>query len=181
MSQYHDRGIGLIKEPFEIVSNIARVIRPDLPDEMIEEAVVIRSHRFRQCVVRPEDSVIAVLRQLKAQGYGLCLISNADVIDIMGWSDSPLSEYFDRVLFSCEIGLAKPDPAIYHRAMDDMQVKPEDSVFVGDGGSDELAGARRVGMTTVLTTQYRWQKDAVIHKLRQDADYIIHDLEELLK
>ena len=49
-------------------------------------------------------------------------------------------------MFSCEAGLAKPDPEIYRKAMRELGVEAETTVYVGDGGDDELAGAQRAGL-----------------------------------
>lgn len=180
MSQYHDRGIGLVNKPFEIVSDIARTIDPELSDEAIEGAVAVRIHRFHHCVTHPEREVVEVLKQLKSAGLRLGLISNADVIDIMGWPESPLCKLFESVTFSCEVGVAKPDRRIYELAMAKMKVTAKDCVFVGDGGSDELAGAKALGMSTVLTTQYRWQTDLALNVVKKDADATIRHLREMM-
>jgi len=57
-------------------------------------------------------------------------------------------------VFSCEVGLAKPDPAIYHLAAARLGVEPAECLFVGDGGSDELSGAGAAAMTPVLLTRH---------------------------
>lgn len=53
-------------------------------------------------------------------------------------------------VFSCSVGLRKPDPRIYLLACEELGVEPAEALFVGDGDNDELAGAERVGMTAVL-------------------------------
>jgi putative hydrolase of the HAD superfamily len=57
---------------------------------------------------------------------------------------------FDAEVFSCSVGLRKPDPRIYLLACDQLGVEPQETMFVGDGANDELAGAERVGITAVL-------------------------------
>lgn len=61
--------------------------------------------------------------------------------------------------------MAKPDPAIYRRALDDLGVMPSQVAFVGDGGSDELAGAAAVGMRSFCAMWFlnRWP---VVHRSR---------------
>jgi FMN phosphatase YigB (HAD superfamily) len=46
----------------------------------------------------------------------------------------------------------KPEPEIYRLAMRNLSVGPADCIFVGDGGSEELRGARDLGITTVMIT-----------------------------
>ena len=53
-------------------------------------------------------------------------------------------------LVSCEIGALKPDPVTYATVLDGLGVEAADAVFVGNGGSDELAGARRAGFGRVV-------------------------------
>jgi putative hydrolase of the HAD superfamily len=95
-----------------------------------------------------------VLDMLRADGQPLALISNATSDTAEAWPHSPLAARFDVVVFSCDVGLAKPDPAIYRAAADRLGADPTECVFVGDGADDELAGAAAVGMTTLRTTQF---------------------------
>jgi putative hydrolase of the HAD superfamily len=44
----------------------------------------------------------------------------------------------------------KPDPRIYYMATEQLGVQPEDCLYVGDGASQELPGAAKVGMNPVL-------------------------------
>ena len=66
------------------------------------------------------------------------------------WPETPFHGLFDAEVFSCTVGLRKPDPRIYLLACEQLGVDPEDATFVGDGANDELAGAERVGMTAIL-------------------------------
>lgn len=52
---------------------------------------------------------------------------------------------FDTSIFSFEVGMAKPDPAIYHYILDLMQVKPEEAIFLDDFERNILA-ANQVGI-----------------------------------
>ena len=88
----------------------------------------------------------------------LCLISNADIIDRAYWTMSPLACIFDEAIFSCDIGILKPDKKIYDYAMRCLNVKSNESIFIGDGGSDELNGAKRAEMKTVFTEYFGKEK-----------------------
>lgn len=110
--------------------------------EMYEERVAEKIAAFRD--IDPE--VFELLRQLKQNGMKLALISNCSEEEVHGWADSGLAPYFDEIVFSYRVGMAKPDPAIYKLACLKLGVRPEQCVFVGDGGSDELNGASRAGM-----------------------------------
>ena len=61
---------------------------------------------------------------------------------------------FDRfrgIVVSGDELLTKPDPAIYHRALDRFGLRAEDTLFIDDR-ADNIAGARSVGMEAVLFT-----------------------------
>src|SRR6185312_3890966 len=61
----------------------------------------------------------------------------------------PVADLLDARVFSVEVGFCKPDPRIYWAACEELGVRPEECVYVGDGGSRELSGAAAVGMTAV--------------------------------
>jgi len=91
-----------------------------------------------------------MLDGLRETGWRLALVSNASrysesVLDTMG-----LRARFDAIVLSCYLGVLKPDPAIYLAAAKALSTEPGQCAFVGDGGDNELAGARGVGMRTVL-------------------------------
>ncbi len=60
-----------------------------------------------------------------------------------------LEELVDFVLISEEFGAAKPDPGIYHAAVERLGVAHEDVVFVGDTAEFDMAGAHAAGLRTI--------------------------------
>ena len=75
-------------------------------------------------------------------------VCSEDVPEI--WDETPFRGLFDSTVFSCAVGLRKPDPRIYRLACEELEVEPAEALFVGDGANDELAGAEAVGMRAVL-------------------------------
>jgi putative hydrolase of the HAD superfamily len=61
----------------------------------------------------------------------------------------PVGPLLDARAFSVHVGACKPHPAMYLTACERLRVRPEECLFVGDGGSRELTGAAAVGMTVV--------------------------------
>ena len=68
---------------------------------------------------------------------------------------SPLYPLFDAAMISYEQGLLKPDPEIYRQALQALGTKAEECLYVGDGGSHELDGARSLGMQAIQCTWFR--------------------------
>jgi len=146
------RVAGEERDPYRIVERLARAIDPSITDETLRKAVEVRTARFRHSLSRVPPANVETLRRLRAAGFRLGLISNADVMEVATWADSPLAGLFDVEVFSCLAGCVKPEPAIFARCLDALDVAAEESIFVGDGSSDELVGAKSVGMTTVLVS-----------------------------
>ncbi|WJH36620.1 HAD family hydrolase [Paenibacillus sp. CC-CFT747] len=92
------------------------------------------------------EEIVDMLEGLKAKGLRLALISNCTEEEVRAWPASRIASYFDEILFSYEEGCAKPDRRIYERVCSRLQVRAEECLFVGDGGSNELDGAVQSGM-----------------------------------
>ena len=98
----------------------------------------------------PRDGVLETLAAIGGQGLKRGLISNASQVIVDLWPDTAFPPYFEDSLFSCQVKIVKPDPAIYLLACNHLGVSPADCLYVGDGGANELTGAATVGMTAVL-------------------------------
>lgn len=68
--------------------------------------------------------------------------------------ESELFPYFDACCLSYEQGIQKPDERIFDRCMEKLSVKPEECLYVGDGGSFELETAEKLGMTALQAVWY---------------------------
>jgi putative hydrolase of the HAD superfamily len=99
-----------------------------------------------------------LLESLRARGLKLGLVSNA--FD-PGWllhrdlEHMGIQQRLDFSVFSSEVGTRKPHPAIFHRALEALDVAPEHSLFVGDRLYEDVRGAAEVGMTTVQALWFR--------------------------
>jgi len=140
------------RDPYTILRTLTHAIDPSIPDHRIREALRIRIQRFRDCLHRIPAENIQTLQTLREAGLRVGLISNADVMEVTAWNESPLAGLFDAEVFSCVAGCVKPEPAIFHQCLQQLKLKPEECLFAGDGGSDELLGAKSVGMSTVFVS-----------------------------
>jgi putative hydrolase of the HAD superfamily len=97
----------------------------------------------------PRPDAISTLEAVSERGLrrGLITVCSTDVAEL--WESSAFAGLFDATVFSCEVGIAKPDPRIYEICCERLGVRPDECLFVGDGANDELPGAERVGMTAV--------------------------------
>lgn len=169
----------------DVLRTLARGLRPDIPEALIEQAAVERQARFDHALRHVDESICAALATLKQRGLKLALVSNASTDEVAAWDESPLRQFFEHALFSCHVGCAKPQPAIYEQAAQRLQVAADHCLFVGDGGSDEHRGAARVGMIPVLITYFlttRLSADELAHRRRHVAHqvHLHHEIIELV-
>jgi putative hydrolase of the HAD superfamily len=107
-----------------------------------------REFARRLLVVAPET--MTVLARLRDDGSRLGIISVCGPAVAEVWAGSALPSLVDVVLLSCTAGLMKPDPTCYLRVCRDLGVSPADSLYIGDGAGDELAGAAAAGLRPIL-------------------------------
>ena len=176
---YRERALGLVKNEKEIIEKIAAIMPFEMTDAQRARLLAARENRMKAALNNVSKDILEVLRELKAKGLKLGLISNADVIDCKYWQQSPLAMLFDDVIFSCDVGILKPDREIYELALANLEVKPNESMFVGDGGSNELKGAKTVGMRTVFTEVFDVKGDAKRAQIMEAADYHIREFRDI--
>jgi putative hydrolase of the HAD superfamily len=104
----------------------------------------------------------ALLDSLRGRDLLTGLVSNA--FD-PGWllhqdlADMGLAERLDAAVFSSEVGLRKPHPAVFDAALSALGVEPEDALFVGDRRYEDMRGAKELGMATVQAFWFRADDD----------------------
>lgn len=120
------------------------------PDEgRVQLAVEARLDYIRH-VMMPQPDAIEVLSGIREKGLKTALISDCTHEIPTVWPETPFAPLLDTTVFSCMVGMRKPDPRIYQLAIERLDVLPEQCLYVGDGGSQELSGALKVGMRPVL-------------------------------
>jgi putative hydrolase of the HAD superfamily len=161
------------------VRELAHLHDSTIPEETILIAAIARANRFRDCLVNPPQHRVDVIRELHSRGHTLVLLSNADSMEKRAWHQSPFASFFMKALFSCDTGHVKPEREVYQIALGGLS--PDQAAFIGDGGSDELKGARACGIPTIMTTEIIgvfWPD--LVEKRRGDANHVITRLEDLL-
>ncbi|MBM3235182.1 HAD family hydrolase [Candidatus Poribacteria bacterium] len=178
------RYIGVFPDYPSVLRDVYQVMGYSVDEEAIKklnsERLTAKAAPFA-CI---EDDVIHALKSIKQMKLKIGLISNCSPEEVIAWDACRLSCFFDDVVFSFQVGCAKPEPKIYHLACQRLNVKPEQCIFVGDGGSDELTGASQVGMTSYFATWFleRWPywKRSGYGRERSDLYPQLHTLAELV-
>lgn len=130
--------------------------------------------RHQQKALRLFDDAEQVLASL-ASRLPLCLVTNGaadtqrDALRLLGIADR-----FSAVVISAEIGVAKPDKAIFHEAAQRLGVPSESVWHVGDNLATDVGGARVAGLAAIwLNRSGKAQSEDPV------PDYEIRSLSEL--
>jgi len=131
-----------------------------------------------------------VLKTLKQRGLRQGIISNAqfytpiELSELLGEASAGAVRTYESifdpalVVFSFELGVAKPDPAPFRRAIEVLtrdNIMPDDCVFVGNSLTKDIAPAQHLGFKTVL-----YAPEAVPESPTK-PDLVIHNLGQLLE
>ena len=103
---------------------------------------------------------VAWQQKLKAAGIKTAILSNmGDTVLESIEREFQWVHGFDVLIWSFQLKMAKPDPAIYHAVLDRLGVPAEETLFIDDK-QENIEAARKLGMTGVLFTN--------IERLRED-------------
>jgi putative hydrolase of the HAD superfamily len=127
----------------------AEAMRPELGRLRLSAealtAALMDSLRFHAFPEVPD-----ALRELRSLGLRLVVVSNWDVSLHERLAETGLDALVDGAVASAELGVAKPDPAIFAHALALAGVSAEEAVHVGDSAVEDVEGARAAGLRAVL-------------------------------
>lgn len=93
-----------------------------------------------------EPAVVSLIAGLRASGVGCHLATNQQAYRRAIMQDERgYGEWFDQTFYSCDLGLAKPDPAYFRAILNAIQVPASSVLFIDDNESN-VAGALSVGL-----------------------------------
>lgn len=123
-------------------------------DLTLSEITDKRIRTKSKCFDYVNPDVYGLLDRLKAMGLRLAIISNCSSEEVKVIRQSKIYEYFDQVILSYEVKMQKPDVRIYQEGSELLGVAADECIFVGDGGSNELEGAKSAGMKAIQAKWY---------------------------
>jgi putative hydrolase of the HAD superfamily len=115
-------------------------------------------HVFGQ-VYTPKEEMFVLASRLKDRGYKVGLLSNTESPTVRFFHQQGYT-MFDATVFSCEEGTAKPERRIYKIALERLEVKPSETVFIDDR-ADFIEGAQKVGIRTIRFENPQQVKEAL--------------------
>jgi putative hydrolase of the HAD superfamily len=143
------RALGTISSIEANMKRICEQLGVECDEGQIEFVTKYRND-FIARTMTPQEDAFKVLTRIKSMGLKTGLISNCSLETPSLFSGLPFAGLFDTTVFSCSVGMQKPDPRIYELAVKQMFVKPEKCLYVGDGSGKDLTVERNAGMNPVL-------------------------------
>lgn len=137
----------------EVVEKILRA-NGCYSEKKMEQIFSKRVQSKEEAFAHMHKDIVPMLKALKDRGILIGLISNCYSEETEVIKKSVLYPYFDAVCLSFDEGLQKPDPAIFIRCLEKLDVQAGNCLYVGDGGSNELEAAETVGMRAVQAAWY---------------------------
>jgi putative hydrolase of the HAD superfamily len=131
-------------------------------DDQQLERFLIAEHAAWAPARKLASMSLALLDAIRERGLKTGLVSNS--MD-PGWillrdlEAMGLADRLDVAVFSSDVGLRKPRPEIFRRALDELGVAPERTLFVGDRLREDIGGAHALGMRTVQALWFRAEEN----------------------
>jgi putative hydrolase of the HAD superfamily len=164
-ARFRERYLPLLHAP----GTLEEVEYPELVRELLDHfgipvadddlAAYLRAeHAAWDPAMQVASTSVALLEVLRKRGLRTGLVSNATD---PGWllradlEQQGLAPLLDAIVFSSEVGRRKPHPEIFQRALGELGVAPERTLFVGDRLVEDVQGPARLGMTTVQALWFR--------------------------
>lgn len=144
-----DRNLGIHPDLRASFAFIADALGVPVTGDQLDEAARLRSD-FEAGILVPRPGTPETIETIRRANLKTALVSNCSGVVPVLWRDSPLKGLFDATVFSCLVGIMKPDPRIYRLALEQIDVPPEECLYVGDGAGRELTGASALGMRAIL-------------------------------
>jgi putative hydrolase of the HAD superfamily len=145
---FYARAAGRYGQPIDALRRVAHAAGGHPGVAELADAVPARVRAVHDDTGLRHDAV-PVLRELRRRGVPVAVVSDCWYELPAFMPRLPVAPLLDGYVYSVHVGQCKPHPAMYLEACRQLRVGPDECLYVGDGGSCELSGARDVGMATV--------------------------------
>lgn len=139
-------------------------LAPESAEEVID--TLWEAHQRFGLWTRAIPESVETVRALKARGYRIGVVSNAEGRVEQDLYAAGFDGLLDAVVDSHVVGVEKPDPAIFRIALERMGASAETAIFLGDVPSVDVEGARAAGITPLLLDRHGIYDDAGVPTFR---------------
>jgi putative hydrolase of the HAD superfamily len=178
-SDHYDIFLQRIKNLPDIVKN------QDFSISKYIAAGIMGYHKIKVRYLKPYKDVKESLEKLKELGFKLSIIS--DGIAVKQYEKLlrlNITDYFDWVFITDEVGIKKPNPELFKYCIEKMNVSPSDTIYVGDNLDKDIEPCNAIGMHTVLIHRGgKYDPNFPKNKIQSTVkpEFEIHSLSEIFK
>jgi len=153
-------------------------------DDRILAAGINAYLRAKQHFLEPYPNVVPTLLALARRGLRLAIVTDAP--RLKAWQrlhTARIADFFEAVVTSDDTGVTKPDGKPFARALDLLQVRPNECLMVGDWPARDMKGAAALGITTVFAhygVAALPEELARTRAAEHEADHTVRDVAELV-
>lgn len=124
---------------------------------------------------KPYDGIIDMLHMLKAKGIKLAICSNKPHEFCVDICNNSFKGIFDIVLGQSKALPKKPNPSMLYKILEELDVKPQNAIYVGDSEFDIQCG-KNANIDTIAVT-YGFRKKSEL--LKNEPDFLCDSVEQL--
>jgi putative hydrolase of the HAD superfamily len=147
-ASFPERATGALGSVQDSLRVLAERIGARPSERQVRRAAAVRRRQHRQ-LMSPRPGALSVMRELRRHGLRIGVLTDCTAELPEAWPELPLAALVDAPVFSCVVGMRKPDPRLFALVADRLTVPAEKCLYVGDGAGEELSGASAAGMTAV--------------------------------
>lgn len=152
---WDERATGRLGDLTETFRTLAIRCGIEPSPEALAAACAARRESQRELLTFRPDAE-RTMATVRAHGMRVGVLSDCTVELSQAWPDLPIAGLVDARVLSCEEGRRKPDPELFRLVARRLAVAPCQCLYVGDGGGQELTGARECGMTPYMLRADDW-------------------------
>jgi len=164
------------RERFKIMLESMGITPDDNTRGLEDEMVRAHMKGLASCVEYPKTNKETLLLA-KAKGYRMAIVSNFDyaptarsLIEKFG-----IAELFESIVISEDVGWRKPKDIIFKKSLSELEIDPDEALFIGDNFGADIKGSRGVGMDGVWINRNREPENNLV----PEPVYIIKALPEI--
>ena len=164
--------VGVLENAQQRIAEVARRLGVQVSPAVVEEEARLEKAMWTESVSLYPDT-LDLLEAVRSKGLRVAIVTNGSLMLSRIKDQLGLSSYLYPGAFflSSEFSEVKPDHALYKRALDHLQVRPEECVFVGDGADRELDdGAMALGLFAIRVT-HPGKQPAYVNIKRTSRDW----------
>ncbi|MEO0275739.1 MAG: HAD family hydrolase [candidate division WOR-3 bacterium] len=135
----------------KIVSDILLSLKIEIDDERVEKVVKIYEDFLIKAGFNISEGIADFLKKAKSKNKKIIIISNTPGANVEReiLKENKIFDFFDAFYFSCEVGIRKPHPEIFERAINDFNILKSEVVHIGDRPELDIVGAKNAGIFSI--------------------------------